>query len=80
MIAIAFGLVKLLVLLVPGVICLASPESVRNVALEARRRYGLDRSWQDRIFTEDFLVSIRLFGVVLLFFAALLGFVVFRQG
>jgi hypothetical protein len=79
-IAIAFGLVKTLVLLVPALICLVRPETVREMALEARRRHGLDRSWQDGMLTEDFLVSIRLCGGVLLFFAVLLAFVVLRRG
>ncbi len=78
MISIALGVVKTLVLLVPAVVCLASPETVQRMALQAGRKHGLSRPWQEGLLTVDFLWSIRLCGGILLFLASLLAFTLLR--
>lgn len=68
------GVVKTLVLLVPGVTCLAWPQTVQRMALEVSRNWGLGNQWQDSLLASEFLWAIRLCGLMLVVMAALLAF------
>lgn len=73
MIEIVVGLVKTLVLLVPAVVCLASPKTVQWTVVDLGRRRGLGRQWQETVLTAECAVAIRLCGGVLLVMSLLLG-------
>jgi hypothetical protein len=76
MMAIALDVLRLLVLLVPAVVCLAWPEAIRERAVAASRRRGLRDAWHQALLGPELVWSIRLTGGVLLVLSGLLAFVI----
>lgn len=80
MIAIALGVLKTLILLVPAVVCLARPDRVQWMVIDAGRKRGLGREWQESVLAEECAIGIRLCGGVLLALAVLLAVALVRAG
>ena len=66
MIAILVGILKSLILLVPAVICLARPDLIQWMVIDAGRKRGLGREWQETVLAEECTWGVRLCGAVLL--------------
>lgn len=73
MIDIVIAVVKTLVLLVPAVVCLASPRTVQWKVADMGRNRGFGREWQETVLTDECAIAIRLCGGVLLVMSLLLA-------